>query len=725
MNRMMSFLLLLAATLTSISLLAQAGTWHTYPIPSKVNDWMEWEGQLWAATDAGIFIINPSTGQVAEHLTKANAGLPSNSVEALTIDPQTLQPFIGTYDVALAFRSPDGQWQSIDYPAFIRNQAGGNMLLTYCMEFDNEGRLWAGTSVGLARYTDGEWTLFNQSAGLSFLGAVWSMAKTEDGAILAASNVMYKVPQGEETPQLFSPSPSGNNGFFLFAYGDAKAFTASNGDQWFFTDIGRAGRFHNGAWELYDPAQSVGVGHRKPQIINELPDGSLSIYYSDNLRFLRFHNGEWTLESTYTGALPIIGAYRSEDFDIILNSKEILIPGAQDTAMAALLNYPFESLPERFQTDHQKQLWTVTEDRRLLNLDSGAAIPCIFNGQSFAVGNFSFAPDGSIWATSGFHLYHYQLGQWTRYDHTNSLLPAQKLLTRITVDDLGRVWVYVYQDAIYRFDGSNWMRYPHPLFSNYYVYAMTGGANGDLWFSSYLNGQSLTVGRFNGADMQTFTQGVAGFDMDYALALAYDADYQRLWVTGNVEHAQYFDGSIWHTESFPLPAAGHQWIMRVHARDGFAAMSSSERVLLYAEGQWQEFNPTNSPLSGGAMHGLGLDAHNRLWISHWQPWALDIYETGLISSAVKPESSNGAIEMRVFPNPTAERAGLEISCREASTSAALRITDVDGRLVSTTSHSLQSGHNYLEVNVSRLSPGIYFMLLDTSSERFYGRMVKH
>jgi hypothetical protein len=723
MNRMMSFVLLLAASLLSTSLPAQSGAWHSYPIPSKVNDWMEWEGQLWAATDAGIFVIEPATGQVVQHLTKANAGLPSNSVEALAIDPQTLQPFIGTYDVALALRSPNGQWQPIEYPQSIRNQAGSNMLLTYCMEFDNEGRLWAGTSVGLARFADGEWTLFNQSSGHSFLSDVWSMAKTADGAILAASHVLYRV-EGDEAPQLYSPSPSGNNGFFLFAYSDAKAYSASNGDGWFFTDIGRIGRFHNDTWELFEPAQTEGVGHEKPLFVNELPDGSLSVYYSDNRQFLRFQNDQWTLEGTDTGTHPIIGAYRSGETDILLNSKEILLSGDQDTTVAPLINYPFESLPERFQTDHQKQLWTVSEDQRLLHLDSGEAIPCSFNGQTFFVGNFDFAPNGDIWATSGNYLYRYQQGQWTRFDHSNSLLPAQKPLTRLSVDDLGRVWVYVYHDALYRFDGTNWMRYADPLFRDYYVYAMTGGANGDLWFSSYLSGQALTVGRFNGNEMQTFTPGVAGFDMDYGLALAYDPDYQRVWVTGNADRAQYFDGSSWHTELFPETAAAHQWVQRIHARDGFAAMSSSERVLLYAEGQWQEFNPANSPLSDGTIQALGLDVHNQLWISHSQPWSLDIYETGLISSSVKPESSLRAVEMRVFPNPAVERAGLEISCREASTSAALRITDVDGRLVSTTSHNLQSGYNYLEVNVSRLSPGIYFMLLETNQERFYGRMVK-
>lgn len=193
--------------------------------------------------------------------------------------------------------------------------------------------------------------------------------------------------------------------------------------------------------------------------------------------------------------------------------------------------------------------------------------------------------------------------------------------------------------------------------------------------------------------------------------------------TGNADRAQYFDGSSWHTELFPETAAAHQWVQRIHARDELV-MFSSERVLLYAEGQWQEFNPTNSPLSDGTIQALlGLDVHNQLWISHSQPWSLDIYETGLISSSVQPESSLRAVEMRVSAMAV-ERAGLKIPCRRASTSAELRITDVDGRLVSTTSHNLQSGYNYLEVNVSRLSPGIYFMLLETNQERFYGRMVK-
>lgn len=59
---------------------------------------------------------------------------------------------------------------------------------------------------------------------------------------------------------------------------------------------------------------------------------------------LVLQNDQWTLEWTDTGTI-IVGAYSSDDIDIVLNSNEVLLHRDQDTTAAPLLNYFFESLP--------------------------------------------------------------------------------------------------------------------------------------------------------------------------------------------------------------------------------------------------------------------------------------------------------------------------------------------------------------------------------------------
>jgi ligand-binding sensor domain-containing protein len=142
------FLLFPVLLISQATLIAQPGTWRSYLTPSRINDYMEYAGEVWVATDAGIFTLNPATGAVTGHLTKAAGGLPSNEIEAMAIHPQTMQPFIGTYDVAMAQLNTDGEWHSIEYPQFIVDQAQGDKVMTYCLQFDGQGRLWAGTSVG-------------------------------------------------------------------------------------------------------------------------------------------------------------------------------------------------------------------------------------------------------------------------------------------------------------------------------------------------------------------------------------------------------------------------------------------------------------------------------------------------------------------------------------------------------------------------------------------------
>lgn len=714
-------ILLLAAICIPPTLIAQPGTWRSYPIPSRVNDLIERDGRLWAATDAGIFQISLATGEVEGHLTKANAGLPSNEVEAFAVHPETHVPFIGTYDLALAFLTPSGQWQRIEFPDFVTAQAQDNMVLTYCMEFDHQGRLWVGTNVGLLRYDTDGWTHYTPSGSNAFLGSVWSMSKDENGDILAASHVVYRVE--DDIPHLFSPSPAEAGNFQLFSYGDAELFSASNGDVYFFTDIGRIGRYRDGSWDVYNPSEELMTGHRAPLSVYELPGGTLAAYYKDANSFAYFDGEEWTVEPLQSET-PLTGAYVHENAELRFTTNQVLLHREGNVIAQPLYSYPVAGPVNLFKPDCHDQLWAYDGSDILRNLDTGDTLHCRYNGQNFQPGQLAFTPQGDVWTIAWVNLYHRSAGgEWELWNHANSPLP-QKSLTRMTTDALGRVWVFVHTEGLYRFDGQEWKHYTQPVFSSQFMYALTPGAGGDIWFSSSTSGQPLTVGRFDGESLQTFTAANSGFNLDYALSLAYDAGTNRLWAGGNTDRAQYYDGNTWHTEYFPLQAAGHEWIRHIQVRDGYAVMASSNRVLLFTDDGWEEFNTANSPLSSGQIYAIGLDAGNALWISHNQPAGIDIYETGLLSTGTRDLESEARAALALYPNPVQEALFLSLNCPADASQARLRIFGADGRLVSEQSEALTPGACQIELNVAGLLPGLYMVLVEMGRERLMGRFVK-
>lgn len=715
------FLLFPALLLSQATLIAQPGAWRSYLIPSRINDYIEYAGEVWVATDAGIFTLNPSTGAVTGHITKAAGGLPSNEIEAMAIHPQTMQPFIGTYDVAMAHLDASGEWQRIAYPESIIAQAQGDKVMTYCLQFDAQGRLWAGTSVGLLLYDNDEWTFFNQSSSQNFLRNVWSMSLDEDGALLAASHLLYKIVN--DIPQAISPAFGEPFGHELFSYSDAKVLTASNGDVWFFTDLGRIGLLRDGEWELFDPAQDFEMPHRLPLFVSELPNGHLSVFFED-FGFFYFDGLDWSAAGTPQTPpnTPVIGAYKSAATDWLFTKSHVMsiVPG--DTVAQPLYEHPFQSFPHLFSPDPQRQLWALGEQQILHNLETGDTIHCRHNGQPLWVSNFTFTPDGTLWLMSSTRIARRTAaGGWEVFDHTNSPLPQQSI-QRMTADALGRIWIQANTHGMYRFDGQDWKHYTQSPFTQY-MYDLKAGAGGDIWFSSYTNNQAQ-VGRFDGVQMQLFNAANSGMQMDYALALAYDAQTNRLWVGGDTEKVQYYTGAEWFTETFPLQAPAHEWIRRIEARDGYAVTASNNRVMIYADGQWQQFDQANSPLSNGAIYAMGLDTGNALWLAHNNPAAVDIYETGLLVSKVENIAAP-ALQLSAFPNPAGESLTLELTHSGHAEQAMLRIFSADGRLAQVRPVTLTAGLCRMETAVSALLPGVYFVQIETTGAgRYTARFVK-
>lgn len=104
---------------------------------------------IWVATQSGLFLIDPHTGEI--NLLRSNLNstysLPNNSVWSIYSDPNG-GTWIGTYGGKLAYMTFFDN--NVDY--FKATPGGLNHPIVSCFEEDNEGNLWIGTEGGGLNY---------------------------------------------------------------------------------------------------------------------------------------------------------------------------------------------------------------------------------------------------------------------------------------------------------------------------------------------------------------------------------------------------------------------------------------------------------------------------------------------------------------------------------------------------------------------------------------------
>jgi extracellular elastinolytic metalloproteinase len=83
--------------------------------------------------------------------------------------------------------------------------------------------------------------------------------------------------------------------------------------------------------------------------------------------------------------------------------------------------------------------------------------------------------------------------------------------------------------------------------------------------------------------------------------------------------------------------------------------------------------------------------------------------------AVEVKVPNPALAVGVYPNPASTQLNLRFP-PQLSEAVSIRITNTAGRLVQTESLDVQESNGKAELDVSRLQPGIYFILISTGSE---------
>lgn len=689
------------------------GEWTTYVSPTQLNDVLEEDNTVYLATDAGIFVVNKTTHQV-EHWTKQSHGLPSNKIEAITRDPFTQTMFIGTYDIALAYQLPNGQFQHLPYPEEILPNQASDMVLTYCLETDAEGNWWIGTNRGLLKYDGANWQLFDQSNVANFFRSVWNMAKDSEGRLLIATHGLYRKEHNGDltmlTPDDFSAQ--------LFAYSSGRTLYQDNGDTWFLTDVGTLGRLTENGWTVYDQQDFPQNFFLDDKILLQDQTGLVWVR-SANGQFAKFDGQTWVEANPDTDPddATITNVYFGESARLLFAPGELRIQNDDNSVALSLGNYPFEAAVYAFVNDHEGNLWAREGYSRLRNLTNGDTLSLTNTaGANLYFYDMAFDAQGAMWGLSFNALYKYFDGQWIAFDHTNSILPNTNDLRELAVDDNGVVWVAAQDFGLYKYNGQSWEHFNNSLLANNYVLDIVTDADNRLWLSILLDVSFET--RIYRLEGQNLIQAMNGYTLTNTALLQKDKATGRLYASGSGNHIEYWENDTWN--DIPLPVSNSPYIHTFVTRNEDMILAAENKMLLFSDGEWAVFDPSNSPLPASNIVALGIDYTGKIWITHSIANSVETYQSGIVNATDEQFEAHTPISLALYPNPAKNTASIGLLEEQGDFAGAVcKISDVSGRLVA--QFELQSPN----IDISQLAPGIYWVQVKHNKWQGAAKLVKH
>jgi ligand-binding sensor domain-containing protein len=329
---------------------------------------------------------------------------------------------------------------------------------------------------------------------------------------------------------------------------------------------------------------------------------------------------------------------------------------------------------------------------------------------------------------------------WQVFDGTNSPV---SWLEECEADGFGNVFFYSdYGVYMYNNDTEDWVTW---TVENCELLNYTDGLGKDNEGKIYFGGWQQVAIYDNGLWSAIHFPDI-GADISVVNDIAFDDD-NTMWIASD-NGLWHWDGSNWtnwnmlnsgivadHITSVAFSPEGTLWVSGF-TYDGFLTGGVSR--FNYLDGTWTTFTSTNSDLQGEQIDDITFDQSGNLWINAY-PWGIDVYRDGgtigfecidqsleEISTGIKEHASNtSSHNISVYPNPTSDHLTLQTT---SEVSAQLTVSLLDDKATTIThfgTFNLVSGDNLIQLNVEKLSPGLYIIYLcsDTCQQRI--RFVKN
>lgn len=686
------FLLLLSATMS----FAQEN-WVNLITPQHIHEIYEIDNKLYCATEGGLIIYDQATQVIERQLVTDD--IPSHRVEDITQDAAG-SIWIGTYDNGLARKATDG-WEHLTIEQTVTDD-----LLTYCMEFDDNGALWAGTSRGLFKYENNTWEQETNSA-------IWDMEKDDQGIIHIGGEVPGRLEDGVLVEYDYLEHGFGNT--YRFSHIDY----GPNGSFYWVSGETEVVIYDGTTWTTYD-SDEIGVfntpGGQDPTDIIYTATGEVWVAFLKN-GIYKFDGNNW--EHIYvTEELEHVKFIENSNGDFIISIDNVLYEYDNGFNEMVDLSIGFDGNEVKIAPNEQGEMLVLRDDQLLkydteLNPTVLSTLPEVDDYSNL---DFINHPDGSV----GF--IDTESGETHYNGQGQNNTPAGFLVGSVRdyiIDSYGDYWLMTYSGIVRNsqgnmtvYDGNNT---PFPA-GNYADFeTITEDRNGDIWA-----GTREVVARWERATQTWVEFHELVVLNNYPTCLYVDED-NALWagygkVFGNAESAlARLDGDTWTLYTTQNSNIESNVVSDIRQIDGRLIFATRAGMSIFDGTDFINFNRDNSYIGSAYCNKIQEDGQGNIWIASEIAGStghggISIYKGSITNTQEATE--NTSIPIHLFPNPT--KTFFQIDIEEIP--AEIQVFDLNGRLVKSVSNSPI-------VHTDDMPSGMYAVLIQTNERQYAGKIL--
>jgi len=326
---------------------------------------------------------------------------------------------------------------------------------------------------------------------------------------------------------------------------------------------------------------------------------------------------------------------------------------------------------------------------------------------------------GSIYKDTWAHgdnytVYKFDGTKWYDYSPPKSI--AYNGCTSIAFQGDGKIWFTTANNGAYMYNGTTWQQYKSSVFTG--ANSMTIDSNGNKWFAT-----SAGLVKSDGVNWTAFNTSNSGLKFNTVNDLVIDKNGNVWLATGSFDETGdattgrivKFDGTNWTYYNPFNDNMGSNFVYSIAVDPNGKIWAGTYSGLSVFDGaKWTNYTDSHTnPANNLQVLSIAFDSHGNKWFGT----ACGILKfDDLTASISSPYSQN---EIRIWPNPANSYINIDLSgqnsCNEIS------VFDSKGSLVLKKTVSL----NNVQLNISDFQQGLYFIRVNTGSNRLIKKLVKY
>lgn len=687
-----------------VNINANSQSWtHFYNI-NKTNDIFDNGQEVWVGTDAGLFVVDKTTLQV-QHYHTQNSGLPSNDIEAITMDNNSTM-WIGTYDDVFAYQQ-GGQFYGIARPDSLSGLSTEGML-TYCMQVDSSNNIWIGTNMGLLKYDGSQFSHYPISP--TYFGNVYNFEIADNQNFYSSGSSFYHF--------------DGNGTWTNIGYAGhyySNIHQQNDSTVWLFEFFGSILKYNTNTQTVdstyYNPS-NFAPDHTNQDINGNIyiPSGSTNtLSYWDGLSWT---NTDTTILKDVIGSANYVYIDNNNTVWAVAGSTLFKIENGVTTSTNLLTSaFPKNST---ISANKSGNLYAFSiAEHQLGKIDitgSFNSIPLPYANSGMSTGGLAHIINGDFF------------------------IPRYNAIHQYT----GSNWVSHSNQGIYKLKGHNilWaagtvelLSFQNGTWTPYYDFSLPGSPNlgvtavdtNDLFWAGCYHNNEYKLLSFDGNSTVLYDSINSDFSGQEINGLYVD-DNNDLWIMLDAS-VQHFDGTTWTTYSPPnLNPFGNNLITTVIFKNNNLYVGTRDYGLYIMQNlsTWQQLTKANSELSANRIENLVMDKNNDLWIQSMSVGGfsggsgryIDVYHQ-TVTNTKELENIEEQLGLRIVPNPSTDYIRVQTP-KAFDYPIQAKILNSLGQVV----HQQKLNTSADFILIKDLSPSTYFIQIQNDHKQYTQQFIK-